>query len=399
MDRRIVYVVGCFDTKQVELVYLAERIRAAGVSVKLVDVATHDPSPAADVLAASVAAFHPEGAGAVFTGDRGTAVAGMSAAFERFMGAQDDVGGVIGLGGSGGTAIVTQGMRALPIGTPRLMVSTVASGNVSQYVGPTDITMMNSITDISGLNRISRAVLSNAANAIIGMAQHDRDTTPSQTPAIGLTMFGVTTPAVTQIASQLADQYESLVFHATGVGGQTMERLARDGFLAGVIDITTTEVTDLLFGGAYPAREDRFSFLSEIAVPYVGSCGALDMVNFGPLNSVPERYQGRNLYVHNQWVTLMRTDVQDNVKLGRWIGERLNRSIGPVRFLLPEGGVSMLDAPGNAFHDPEADAALFASLRETIVETDNRKLISLPYAINSPEFAAEAVRQFKAIAG
>ena len=391
---KAIYVVGCCDTKESELAYVVDRIRQQGLKALLVDVSTHHPSATADFSAKIVAASHPQGAAAVFTGDRGTAVAAMGDAFEQFIRNRDDIAGVIGLGGSGGTVVVTQGMRALSVGTPRVMVSTMAAGNVSAYVGPNDIYMVNSITDIAGLNSISRVVLANAANAIAGMASGARDNTPDDKPVIGLTMFGVTTPCITQISEQLAEQYECMVFHATGIGGQSMEKLAASGFFQGVLDITTTEVCDLLFGGVLPATEQRFSFLADSPLPYVGSCGALDMVNFGAKDSVPAQFRDRNLYVHNPQITLMRTTKEENIAMGRWIGERLNRSVGPVRFLLPEGGVSVLDAPGMPFHDPEADEALFATIEATVQQTELRRVIRVPHAINSTEFSAEAVRHF-----
>ncbi len=394
---KTIYVAGTFDTKGDELRYVAELIRAQSMPAVLVDLSTVKPSADADIGAKQVAGFHPDGVGAVFTGDRGSAVSAMGLAFERFILSRDDVGGIIGLGGSGGTAVVTQAMRALPVGTPRVMVSTVAAGNVSAYVGPNDIAMVNSITDIAGLNRISRTVLANAANSIAGMVRNRRDAEQDDRPALGLTMFGVTTPCVTQVAEQLRDRYECLVFHATGIGGQSMEKLASSGYLAGVLDITTTEVCDLLFDGILPASEERFGFLAQSNLPYVGSCGALDMVNFAGLETVPEKYRHRNLYVHNPQITLMRTTVEENVAMGKWIGERLNRSIGPVRFLLPTGGVSLLDAPGQPFHDPEADEALFTAIENTVQQTDERRVLRVPHAINAPQFSSEILRHFNEI--
>lgn len=394
---KTVYVAGSCDTKGDELHYVAGIIRAQGVSAVLVDLSTDKPSANADIDARTVAGFHPGGVDAVFTGDRGSAVSAMGLAFERFILSRDDVGGVIGLGGSGGTAMVTQAMRVLPVGTPRVMVSTIAAGNVSAYVGPNDIAMVNSITDIAGLNRISRTVLSNAANSIAGMARNRQELEQEDKPALGLTMFGVTTPCVTQVVEQLHDRFECLVFHATGIGGQSMEKLASSGFLAGVLDITTTEVCDLLFGGILPATEDRFSFLAQSPLPYVGSCGALDMVNFAGIDTVPEKYRNRNLYIHNPQITLMRTTLEENVTMGKWIGERLNRSIGPVRFLLPLGGVSLLDAPGQPFHDPEVDEALFAAIESTVQQTAERQVLRVPHAINAPEFSSEVVRHFNEI--
>lgn len=394
---KTIYVAGSCDTKGAELRYVTDLIRTQTLPVVLVDLSTDKLSANADVDAPTVASFHPGGAEAVFTGDRGSAVSAMGLAFERFILSRNDVAGMIGLGGSGGTAMVTQAMRVLPVGTPRVMVSTVAAGNVSAYVGPNDISMVNSITDIAGLNRISRTVLSNAANSIAGMVRNRQEPEQDDRPALGLTMFGVTTPCVSQIVEQLGDRFECLVFHATGIGGQSMEKLAASGFLAGVLDITTTEVCDLLFGGILPATEERFGFLAQSNLPYVGSCGALDMVNFAGKDTVPEKYRHRNLYVHNPQITLMRTTAEENVTMGKWIGERLNRSHGQVRFLLPLGGVSLLDAPGQPFHDQEADEALFAAIESTVQNTDERRVVRVPHAINSPEFSAQAVRHFNEI--
>ena len=210
-------------------------------------------------------------------------------------------------------------------------------------------------------------------------------------PALGLTMFGVTTPCVTAVQAALAEAFDCLVFHATGTGGQSMEKLAEDGLLSAVADLTTTEVCDLLMGGIFPCTEDRFGAIARSRIPYVGSCGALDMVNFGAPETVPERYRGRRLYHHNPQVTLMRTTRDENARVGAWIAGRLNRCEGEVRFLIPEGGVSLLDAPGQPFHDPEADAALFAALERDLDETPSRRLVRVPHAINDPGFAQAAV--------
>src|SRR5450755_4199649 len=276
----------------------------------------------------------------------------MSNAFERFMRERDDVGGMLGLGGSGGAALIARAMRALPIGVPKVMVSTMASGNVAPYVGASDIAMMYSVTDLAGLNPISRRVLGNAAHAVAGMMLREVPQARQERPALGLTMFGVTTPCVQQISRSLASRFDCIVFHATGTGGQAMEKLLDDGYLAGLLDITTTEVCDHLFGGVLPCTEDRFGAVARTRAPYIGSCGALDMVNFGAPETVPERYRGRKFYPHNPQITLMRTSVEDNVRQGRWIAGRLNRCKGKVLFLLPTGGVSALDAPGQAFFDP-----------------------------------------------
>jgi uncharacterized protein (UPF0261 family) len=259
--------------------------------------------------------------------------------------------------------------------------------------------MMYSVTDVQGLNSISRRVLGNAAHALAGMMQHRIPAAREpQKPALGLTMFGVTTPCVQAIAKALEADYDCLVFHATGTGGQSMEKLVDSGLIAGVIDVTTTEVCDLLMGGVFSAGEDRLGAIIRTRVPYVGACGALDMVNFGAMATVPERYRGRNLYVHNPQVTLMRTTPEENLRMGMWIAARLNRMEGPVRFFLPEGGVSLIDAPGMPFHDPEADRALFDTLEAKVVTSANRKLVRLPGNVNDEAFAAALVAAFREIA-
>ncbi|MEZ5824434.1 MAG: Tm-1-like ATP-binding domain-containing protein [Geminicoccaceae bacterium] len=397
---RKAFVAGTFDTKSEELEYLAGLLSNAGVPTLRVDLGTRSENSTADIKPEEVAAYHPRGAAAVLdSGDRGAAVAGMAQAFERMVRERDDIGGMIGAGGSGATSLVTPAMRALPVGVPKVMVSTVASGNVAAYVGPADIMMMYAVTDVQGLNRISRQVLGNAAHALAGMMLNsDAIPVTEARPAIGLTMFGVTTPCVQRVVASLEDRYDCLVFHATGTGGQSMEKLVDSGMFEGVIDTTTTEIADLLMRGALPATEDRMGAVIRTGIPYVGSCGALDMVNFGSMDTVPGHFKHRNLYVHNPNVTLMRTTPDENRRIASWIAKRLNRMEGPVRFLLPEGGVSMIDVPGKPFHDPEADAALFETLRKEVKETENRKLVSLPHNINDPAFSAALVENFLAIA-
>ena len=392
-----VYVIGTFDTKGVELAYVRDLIKQAGVAVTTVDVSTQSRGADADVGAEEVAAHHPEGQAAVFSDNRGTAVGAMALALEYFIRTRDDVAGMLGLGGSGGTALITPAMRALKVGVPKLMVSTVASGNVAPYVGPSDLAMMYSVTDVAGLNRISRQVLGNAAYALVGMVTHHVPPADNTKPALGVSMFGVTTPCAEAVRKSLEADYDCLVFHATGTGGQSMEKLIDSGLITGVIDLTTTEVADFLLGGVMSAGEDRLGAVARTGLPYVGSCGALDMVNFGAKESVPEKYQGRNLYVHNPQVTLMRTTPEENLQIGRWIGEKLNRCEGPVRFLIPEDGVSLLDAEGQAFYDPEADKALFTALEETIEQTEHRKLIRYPYNLNDARFAEALVEHFREI--
>jgi uncharacterized protein (UPF0261 family)/ABC-type branched-subunit amino acid transport system ATPase component len=398
---RVVLVAGTCDTKGEELAFLRDLIREAGLAVRLVDLSTSGRHSGCDIPAHLVAAFHPRGASAVFTGDRGASVAAMTEAFARWIVRQEGIAGIISAGGSGGTAMVAPAMRALPVGVPKLIVSTVASGEVSRYVGPSDIIMMHSVADVQGLNAITREVLGNAAHAMIGMvkARLDAPRRAETRPAVALSMFGVTTPCVRQVVALLGEEYDCLVFHATGIGGQAMEKLIDSGKVLGVIDVTTTEVADLLMGGILPATEDRFGAIIRRKMPYVGSVGALDMVNFGPRETVPERYAGRLFYQHNPQVTLMRTTPEENARMGRWIGERLNAMEAPVRFFLPEGGVSALDAPGGPFEDRAARDALFDALEATVRQTPSRQLIRVPWNINSPEFAAALVEAFRALHG
>ncbi|MBV6659251.1 MAG: ABC transporter permease [Devosiaceae bacterium] len=397
----VVLVAGTFDTKGEELRYMRDIVRNAGLPVRMVDLSTSGAHSGAEVPAHQIAAFHPRGASGVFTGDRGSSVAGMVLAFERWIERQSGIAGVLSAGGSGGTALVSPAMRALPVGLPKLIVSTVASGQTAQYVGPSDITLMHSVADVQGLNALTEEVLANGANAIVGMVKARREARgrPGSKPAIGLTMFGVTTPCVQQIVGHLKDEADCLVFHATGIGGQSMEKLIDSRKVSGVIDITTTEVCDMLVGGVFPATEDRFGAVIRTRMPYVGSVGATDMVNFGAPETVPDQFDGRLFYEHNPQVTLMRTTPEECRAIGERIGSRLNEMEGPVRFYLTEGGVSALDAPGQAFHDPQARKALFDALRATVRETSNRQLITVSHHINDPAFAATVVDTYRALHG
>jgi uncharacterized protein (UPF0261 family)/ABC-type branched-subunit amino acid transport system ATPase component len=397
---RAAYVAGTFDTKGRELFYLRNCLEKLGLRTVTVDLSTAGkPSPAM-VHPREVARHHPKGERAVFTGDRGSAVAEMAVAFEHFAAGRRDLGGLISAGGSGNTALATPAMRRLAIGVPKVMVSTVASGDVRPYVGPSDICMMYSVTDVSGINRISERVLANAAHALAGMIAYARTGTGEATtkPALGLTMFGLTTPCVQAVTKQLEDRYDCLVFHATGTGGQSMEKLVDSGLLAGVIDVTTTEVADEIVGGVLSAGPERFDAMIRARVPYVGSCGALDMVNFWAMDTVPERFRSRKLHRHNPNVTLMRTTPEENERIGRFIVAKLNRMDGPVRFLIPEGGVSGLDAPERPFWDPAADKALFDTIAAIFRAGANRRLVRLPHHLNDPAFAAALVAAFSEIA-
>jgi uncharacterized protein (UPF0261 family) len=393
-----IYVVGTADTKGEELAFLADAIAATGAAVSRVDVGTRDATIPVDITAKEIAGHHPDGANAVLgSDDRGTSVAAMGVAFTHFVQSRKDIAGIIGIGGGGGTSIITSGMRALPLGLPKIMVSTLASGDTAPYVDVSDIIMMPSVTDMAGLNRLSRVVLHNAAQAVSGMAARPAPP-PDGKPSIGLTMFGVTTPCVTAIADQLRSTYDCMVFHATGTGGRSMEKLADSGLLSGIIDITTTEVCDLQLGGVLPATDDRFGAISRTGLPYVGSVGALDMVNFWAPSTIPDPYRGRLFYEHNPNVTLMRTTADECRVIGEWIGTRLALCEGPVHFLIPEKGVSALDIEGGAFFDPEADAVLFEAIERTIKPNATRRVTRLPLHINDPEFAKAATSAFLDIA-
>ncbi len=401
---RTVLVAGTFDTKSRELNYMADALREKGIPVRTVDLSTSGKASASDVPALEVASMAPGGASSVMTGDRGASVSGMAASFAKWIAQERGIGGILSAGGSGGTSLATAGMRALPFGIPKLMVSTVASSDVSQYVGASDILMMHSVADVQGINRITEVVLSNAAHAIGGMvaglpsAEARKAKAKEMRPAIGLTMFGVTTTLVQAVIKELEADYDCLTFHATGIGGRSMETLVDSGDIAAVLDLTTTEVADMLGGGVFPATEDRFGSIIRSRVPYVGSVGALDMINFGARNTVPEKFNSRKFVVHNAAVTLMRTTVEENRRFGSWIAERLNKMTGPVRFLLPEGGVSALDKTGQPFDDPAARAALFETIEREVTQTQTRRVIRVPAHINDPAFVDAALKAFRAIA-
>jgi uncharacterized protein (UPF0261 family) len=391
-----VLVIGTLDTKGVEVQFVRDLLNQAGVATLVLDAGVVGPpafSP--DIPREQVFAAAGTDAQAVRqAGDRGAAVeaAGRGAAqvaLDLF--ARGKVDGVLGLGGSAGTAIATAAMRALPFGVPKLMVSTLASGQVRPYVGVRDIVMLNSVVDLCGLNRLSRTVLGNAARAMAGMARHPANvaTEPEFRPLIAATMFGVTTPCV-ETARRLLERggYEVLVFHATGTGGLTMETFVRDGLISGVLDVTTTELADELVGGVLSAGKDRLTAAALRRIPQVISVGALDMVNFGPPEMVPEKFRGRRFYQHNPQVTLMRTTPEENDRLGKEIAAKASAARGPTAVVVPRRGVSAIDAQGQPFWWPEADAALFQSLRNWM--SPSVELIELDLHINDPAFA-EAV--------
>jgi uncharacterized protein (UPF0261 family) len=393
-----IFIVGTADTKGEELAYLRTMVAEAGGEPIVVDIGIGRARCDVDIPGIEIAACHQGGVQFLRGTDRGAAVTAMGEAFAQFVSTRRDIDAMIGIGGGGGTFIVTKGMQLLEVGLPKLMVSTLASGDISAYVDVADITMMPSVTDLGGLNDVSRAVLRNAAFGIVGMARAGPPAGSGQ-PAIALTMFGVTTPCVTSVSEQLRDRFDCLVFHATGTGGRAMEKLVDSGLVGGIIDVTTTEVCDYLFGGVLSAGADRLGAVARTRVPYVGSVGALDMVNFRSIETVPAHYAGRNLHRHNPQVTLMRTTTEENRQAGCWIAEKINHCSGPVRFLIPEKGVSALDAPGQPFHDPEADVALFDAIEDAFHQTADRRLQRIPCHINDPEFSQALVRNFLEIAG
>ncbi len=393
-----VVVMGTLDTKGNELKYVKDIIEESGLDTLVVDTGVlGQPAFDADVSRDEVAAAAGCDLGdLVRKQDRGESVEAMTAgaaAVAAKLYAEGRLQGIISLGGSAGTTIGTAAMRALPVGVPKVMVSTMASGDTRPYVDTKDICMMYSVVDISGLNSLSGIILSNAARAVAGMAAKTGETTRvKDKPLIGVTMFGVTTPCVTKAREYLENKgYEVLVFHATGTGGRAMEGLVEDGFIDGVLDITTTEWCDQLVGGVLAAGPNRLEAAGRKGIPQVVSLGALDMVNFGPMDTVPEKFRNRRLYKHNPTVTLMRTEPDECTELGRIIAEKLNAAKGPVKLVMPLKGVSAIDREGQPFWHPEADAALFKAVRENI--GPNVELVEMDTDINDPGCAI-AMAQF-----
>jgi uncharacterized protein (UPF0261 family) len=386
-----VLLIGTLDTKGDEYAFVRELIHALGTATLVMDVGVlGDPRFAPDISAHQVA----QAGGSTLAklrarGDRGEAVEVMTTGAKTLARQLFDLrrfDGVLGLGGGGGTALITAAMRELPVGVPKLMVSTMASGNTAPYVDVKDVTMMYSVVDIAGLNPLSRRVLANAAGAICGMIAMEHAAALGDRPLIAATMFGVTTPCVTEARKRLEQAgYEVIVFHATGTGGRAMEGLIADGYFAGVLDVTTTEWCDEVVGGVLSAGPDRLSAAGASGIPQVVSVGALDMVNFGAIDTVPTRFEGRTLYKHNASVTLMRTSAEECAEVGRRIAEQLNRAKGPVVLMLPLKGVSMIDAKGQPFHNPHANRELFAALKSHV--GPNVRVRELDAHINDPDFA------------
>ncbi|WP_022835817.1 Tm-1-like ATP-binding domain-containing protein [Salisaeta longa] len=386
-----ILLIGTLDTKGEEFAFARDQIEARGHTAVLLDVGvlgapTVEPTiPAHEVAKAAGTTLEALRE----ANDRGAAMDAMTEGATAIARERLDThafDAVLGLGGSGNTAVATGVMRALPVGLPKVMVSTMASGDTAPYVGAKDITMMYSVVDIAGLNRIARQVIGNAVGAACGMAEQSISAADDK-PLVAATMFGVTTPCVTAVRNHLEEEgYEVVTFHATGSGGRAMEGLIEDGFIAGVADITTTEWCDELVGGVLSAGPTRLDAAGQTGTPQVVSVGALDMVNFGPVDTVPDAFQERTLYQHNAQVTLMRTTPEENAELGRILAEKLNAATGPTVLMLPLRGVSMIDAPDEPFHDPAADAALFDALREHINPT-SVELVEVDAHINDKAFA------------
>lgn len=393
---KTIAIIGTFDTKGTEFDFIRKLVQEQGLNTLCIHTGAFEPLFTPEVSNTEVAAAVNVSIEEIRKKkDRSFATDVMSRGAEKLVPElfrQGRFDGIISIGGSGGTSMATPAMRALPVGVPKVMVSTMASGNVAQYVGTSDIVMFPSVVDAEGLNAISMEIFSNAVNAVVGMVKNKKPIEHVNKPLIAATMFGVTTPCIKTAKSYLEEQgYEVLVFHATGTGGKTMEALVRGGFIKGVLDITTTEWCDELFGGVLSAGPHRLEAAGQCGVPQVVSVGALDMVNFGPIDTVPEKYCGRNLYKHNPTVTLMRTTVEENVKLGEVIADKLNSAKAPTVLMLPLRGVSAIDGDGQPFDGPEEDKALFDTLRKNIGK--NVELIEVDANVNDDEFSLAAAKK------
>jgi uncharacterized protein (UPF0261 family) len=394
---KTVAIAGTFDSKSLEFSFIQEILQSLGLKTFMIHTGVFEPKLAVDVTNEEIAAMVGANIKEIAANkDRGAGTDVISRGLEKLLPqlyAEGKFDGIISCGGSGGTSLVAPGMRALPIGVPKVIVSTVAGGDVSMYVGTSDIFMYPSIVDVAGLNSVSTKIFTNAALAIAGMVKFEVGKTFEKKPLIAASMFGVTTPCVNQAREYLEKQgYEVLTFHATGTGGKAMEGLIKDGYIEGVFDITTTEWCDELMGGNMAAGEQRLEAAALGGVPQVVSVGALDMVNFGPMASVPSKYNGRNFYKNNPTVTLMRTTVEENKKLGLAIAEKLNLCRSRATLFLPLKGVSMIDAPGQPFYGPEEDAMLFATLRENITNP-LVEIIEIDANINDIEFSEAAAKK------
>ncbi len=394
---KTVAVLGTFDTKGKELKFIKECIEEHGLKTLCINTGVFEPVVEPDISSAEVAAAVGADINAIVEKrDRATATEVLAKGTEKLIPqlyAEGKFDGIISIGGSGGTALATPAMRQLPLGVPKVMVSTMASGDVSPYVGTSDIVMIPSVVDAEGLNDISKVIFSNAANAVVGMVQNRKEIESDGKPLLAATMFGVTTPCVKAAEDYLHEQgYDVLVFHATGTGGKCMEALIDQGFIKGVLDLTTTEWCDEVVGGVLNAGPDRLTAAGKNGIPQVVSVGALDMVNFGPMDTVPAQFKDRNLYKHNPTVTLMRTTADELKSIGHEIASRLTDATGKTTLMLPLKGVSMIDVEGQPFYDAEADKALFDTLRTELAGSDV-EIVELDTDINDKEFAIAAAKK------
>lgn len=394
---KTIAIIGTLDTKGTEFGFIRDIIQNLGLKTLMIHTGVFEPTIPADVSNAEVAlAAGYDILEVAAKKDRALGTEILSKGMESLLPQLYEQGcfdGVISFGGSGGTALATAGMRQLPIGVPKVMVSTMAGGDTSVYVGSSDIFMYPSIVDVAGINSISQKVFINGAHAIVGMVKFESAITQSSKPLVAATMFGVTTPAVDYARKYLEEKgYEVLIFHATGSGGKSMEKLVSGKYIKGVLDLTTTEWCDELFGGVLNAGPDRLDAAGQHGIPQVVSVGALDMVNFGPYDTVPGHYAHRNLYKHNPTVTLMRTDIEENRKLGEKLAEKLNASESPTTLMLPLRGVSMIDSEGQPFYGPEEDAMLFNTLRR-LVNKDKVEIVEMDHNINDEIFAVAAAQK------
>jgi uncharacterized protein (UPF0261 family) len=390
-ESKTIAVLGTLDSKGEEHAFVADLIRQQGHTPLLIDVGTGaDPTITPDISRFEVAAAGDIDLEALIARkDRGECVVAMSeAAPKRVARLAEDgkIHGIISLGGGGGTALGSSAMRGLPVGFPKVMVSTMASGNTAHYIGSTDISMIPSIVDVAGLNRISKTIFTRAVGSICGMVEIEVATSAEERPLIAASMFGNTTDCVDAARAILEEAgYEVLVFHATGTGGRTMEKLIADGLFAGALDITTTEWADELVGGTLTAGPTRLDAAGKTGTPAIVTPGCLDMANFGARETVPAKYEGRNFYIHNPQVTLMRTTPEECARLGEIFAEKVNAYTGPVTVLLPTKAISIISAEGQPFHDPAADEALFTAIKSNL--SPNVELIEVDAEINAPEFS------------
>ena len=394
---KTVAVLGTFDTKGKELKFIKECIEEHGLKTLCINTGVFEPVVEPDISSGEVAAAVGADINAIVEKrDRATATEVLAKGTEKLIPqlyAEGKFDGIISIGGSGGTSLATPAMRQLPLGVPKVMVSTMASGDVSPYVGTSDIVMIPSVVDAEGLNDISKVIFSNAANAVVGMVQNRKEIESDGKPLLAATMFGVTTPCVKAAEDYLHEQgYDVLVFHATGTGGKCMEALINQGFIKGVLDLTTTEWCDEVVGGVLNAGPDRLTAAGKNGIPQVVSVGALDMVNFGPMDTVPAQFKDRNLYKHNPTVTLMRTTADELKSIGHEIATRMADATGKTTLMLPLKGVSMIDVEGQPFYDAEADKVLFDTLRTELADS-NVEILELDTDINDKEFAVAAAKK------